>query len=403
MRDILFFLAYMIFMEPRYFFYVSSIDHVFRLMMYFTLMVLLIFYLFFWKYPKRAKVTIFVILYHIYLVGVTISKGGAVSDIRVDAVIFVGLTILTEVVANENPSFFFHGLLYLLIGYLFLNFLSIVFFPKGLYSTQYFSTNYFLGYDNQNVNIMLPALVLAVGRKKYNIRFSKILLCITLFLDLFTVLTFRSGASMVVIALMLLLSLPMFSNKTKFFNSTNYFILNMVMFFGIVVFRMQELFRFLIVDILGKDLTLTGRTYIWDRAWYFIKKNPIFGYGVESYIYRGAKMNLPAVYPAGLHAHDRYIETLYRGGVILLVVYIFILLFFVIGSSKNKESEIAKVLTVGIFVYLTGMLTEFYKYSYLFFPMLLMGELSGQIDIGLRQKHHVLDYLLSKLKIRSAH
>ena len=233
--------------------------------------------------------------------------------------------------------------------------------------------------------------------------FSKTLLAVTLFLDLFAVLTFLSGASLVVIALTLVLSLPIICDKTKLFNGLNYFLLNIGMFFAIVIFRLQEMLSFIIVDILGKDLTLTGRTYIWDRAWYYIRKNPIFGYGVESYIYRGAKMRLPDAYPAGLHAHDRFIETIYRGGIILLVIYIIILLCSIQGISKHRDSVLSKVLALGIFVYMTGMLTEFYKYSYLFFPILLMGELSEQIDKNIRKNQSASNLLLSIINPRGEH
>ncbi|MFR3202482.1 MAG: O-antigen ligase family protein [[Clostridium] leptum] len=69
----------------------------------------------------------------------------------------------------------------------------------------------------------------------------------------------------------------------KLFNFRNYLILNILLFFVIVIFRMQNLFAFLIEDILHKNLTLTGRTVIWDRTLELIGEKPILGHGVPFY------------------------------------------------------------------------------------------------------------------------
>ena len=53
-------------------------------------------------------------------------------------------------------------------------------------------------------------------------------------------------------------------------------------FYGIVLLRLQNIFSFIIQNILGKDLTFTGRTRIWDNAIEFIKARFIIGYGKET-------------------------------------------------------------------------------------------------------------------------
>ncbi|MDE5753719.1 MAG: O-antigen ligase family protein [Oscillospiraceae bacterium] len=324
-----------------------------------------------------------------------------------DAINFVGLVLLTEYVIRWKPDFLLSGLLYLLLAEVFINFLTILLFPNGLYSTEYFSNNYFLGYDNQNINVLLPTLVLAITRYKYKLPYSRPILIVTLFLVLYTVLVIFSGASLVIVSLTMLLSLPFLCEMSTICNGWNYLIINVMMFFSIVIFRLQNLFSFIIVDMLGKDLTLTGRTFIWKRVNDFIKRNPILGYGVESQAYRSAKMKLKSYYGnqissslnsfAGLHAHNRFLETAYRGGVILTVIYCAILIISAKQLYKNKDAVIAKMMSIGMFVYLTGMLTEFYRYSYLFFPLLLMAECSAEIDGMIERKYGKMTNICSVL------
>ena len=86
---------------------------------------------------------------------------------------------------------------------------------------------------------------------------------------------------------------------------------------------------------------------------------------------------------AGLHAHNRFLETTYRGGIILLVIYIFILFVAFKSLKRTQKTNCAKVIAIGLFAYLMGMLTEFYRLSYLFFPMMVIAERASVLDYKL--------------------
>ena len=64
-------------------------------------------------------------------------------------------------------------------------------------------------------------------------------------------------------------------------------IISIVIFVSIVFLRLQEVFSYLIVNILGKDLTFTGRTVIWDYYINEIKNSWVIGYGVGYNPYKG--------------------------------------------------------------------------------------------------------------------
>lgn len=379
-REIFYLICFFILLEPRYFFYVPFLNKVFKILICMVSGFLMTLYIF--KYKTHSKTTLLIMLYHFYLCIVTIINNGEITTAILDTCIFVGLSICTERILKYKPSFLYTKLLFMLSIEIFINFLSIIIFPNGLYSTVFFHRNYFLGYDNQMINIIIPTIAFIF----LYLDFQNSWFCWPCFvvsiISIATVLLIWSGASLVIIAIITVLVFTGLINVTRIFNMKNYLLVNLICFISIVILRMQYFFKNIIVNILGKNLTFSGRTYIWDRVIHFIVLNPIFGYGIENSTDRSAKMALASYYGvsnrltgfSGLHAHNRFLETTYRGGIILLLIYMSILLIATYYLVKFKDSFCSKILSVVIFAYLTGMLTEYYRFSYMFFPFMVMSE-----------------------------
>jgi len=97
----------------------------------------------------------------------------------------------------------------------------------------------------------------------------------------------------------------------------------------------------IVVDILGKDLTFTGRTDIWMAAIQLIKIRPWLGYGYEAfwngmdgpsaYILRAVKWPVP-------DAHNGFVELTLNLGLIGLSI-------FIVGYVINLTRSIFKVRT----------------------------------------------------------
>lgn len=90
----------------------------------------------------------------------------------------------------------------------------------------------------------------------------------------------------------------------------------------------------IIVESLGKDLTFTGRTFIWDDAFGIIKERPITGFGFK--VVWGKKEN--SLLPEFLtttevnHAHNGYLSVATELGVIALAITIFYLVVSIVRS-----------------------------------------------------------------------
>lgn len=378
-RELLYLISFFFFLQPRWFYYIPFVNRVFRYTNILLCGLLLLIYV---ADHHNSKIVNLTLIYHIYLTVVTILRKGDIGTAIIDSALFIGLTILTDLVIRTKPAFLYTKLMYLLDLEVIINLLTIILKPEGLYSTTYFRSNYFLGYDNQMINILIPTLLLAFLYYETGYRRSGLHLFIISSTVIASVVLVWSGASLVIMAIVFGLLMFKLKDNTRIFNMRNYLLVNVNLFFILVVFRLQELFEYLIVVVLQKNLTLSGRIYTWSRAIYFILKKPVFGYGIEDQTYRASKMALrqyfavsarSSIFP-GLHAHNRFLETAYRGGIILTIIYVVMLVIVVKNLMKNKELNSAKILAVFLFAYLTGMLTEFYRLSYMFFPMMVMAE-----------------------------
>lgn len=151
-----------------------------------------------------------------------------------------------------------------------------------------------------------------------------------LFLSLAFIIIILSG-SFTALAVLILIHLILFSYTfVKKLELTKYSVIGLLLF---VFLPAIYLFIALLPDILGyfgRDLTLTGRTFMWYELIIMIQKKPLLGYGYGSFWLgmEGPSGDVYRVFPwAAPHAHNGYLELFLNGGVVLFVF--FIISFFV--------------------------------------------------------------------------
>lgn len=150
----------------------------------------------------------------------------------------------------------------------------------------------------------------------------------------------------------------------------------LVINFSLVVLRIQNLFKWLIVDILGEDLTMDGRTIIWDFAAKDMRGHiPWLGAGIQP---DGSKDIHVATFNEWGHqlmgdrqAHNQLVSTFYFNGVPGLVCFIGLL--FVAGAnlSKVRDWRIVLFFSFGMFALALGMCTEMIGDNYYLYMLLL--------------------------------
>lgn len=146
--------------------------------------------------------------------------------------------------------------------------------------------------------------------------------------------------------------------------------------FSLVVLRIQNLFKWLIVDLLGEDLTMDGRTMIWDCAIKDMQGHiPWLGAGIQP---DGSKDIHVATFNEWGHqmmgdrqAHNQLVSVFYFNGVPGLVCFIALLFAAGTNLTKVRDWRIALFFTFGMFALALGMCTEMIGDNYYLYMLLL--------------------------------
>ena len=117
---------------------------------------------------------------------------------------------------------------------------------------------------------------------------------------------------------------------------------------------------YIIEDVLGKDITFTNRTRLWDAAGSKFAESPIIGYGWVDTEWYTSEMDSFAIGP-----HNYIYSVLITGGVTLLSLLI-IAIGLVFRRISTKSDKHANILLMGLFTLLFMMLMEVYPFFFLF-------------------------------------
>lgn len=224
-----------------------------------------------------------------------------------------------------------------------INFITIIVFPQGLYLSERYSTNWFFKYDNTHIFMYFPSLMLNYVNLKLKGKSIDLISILNFIIITYCIMfCFSSNSIVAYFIFIIYLVFRKIFNKLNIFNSISYFITYIAIFFGFVIIRIQSIFEWFIVGVLHKKLTLTGRVYIWDTVIGFIKKRPIIGYGFETNDIITKKFG--SIYFT--HAHNTILDILYKGGILSLVSFIFLLYYCMKRLYEHKDMVISKYISI---------------------------------------------------------
>ena len=218
------------------------------------------------------------------------------------------------------------------------NFYTIIRYQIGKPIFGYNLNNWFFKYDNIHILFFLPAIIVSMISLKLQ-KENKIMNFVLISMITYQVY-YCFSANTVVVYTLLLIYLLFYKviDGFKVFSPKNYFYIFFIIFIGIVIFRVQDILSWLIVDILGKDLTFTGRTIIWNEIMEYIKIKPILGYGFETTDIISAKLGSRAF----THAHNTLLDLMYKCGIVLAGIFVYLLNIVIKQLEKHKNDKISK-------------------------------------------------------------
>lgn len=361
------------FFKPMYLTTFPFINKIYNLLQVVNFILIIIFTL---KDKKVSKVNMLIILFNMILMLSTILNNGNLEEVITSSMRLISLCLLIELAIRRNPKEFLRVFEFLLSVLIIINMLSIFLYPDGMYisSVTGYSSNWFLGFKNTHILYILPTLIISIINSYIDGEKISKRTIILFLVALISSIKVWSATSLV--AIFLLIFFLILIKVLKKHNFKMLFLTYIVAFFSIIIFRLQNIFKYIIVDILGKDLTFTGRTFIWDYVIEYIKAKPILGYGYEYGAIRFAKGYNYHSY----HAHNIILEILYQTGICGLIIIILIMKLIIKKLEEYKQNAIAKILAFALFIYMIMMLMEAFSFEYFFYIFTLCYSVSYIIE-----------------------
>ncbi|MBO7119863.1 MAG: O-antigen ligase family protein [Bacteroidaceae bacterium] len=141
----------------------------------------------------------------------------------------------------------------------------------------------------------------------------------------------------------------------------------------------NELMVWFIEDVLGKNITFTGRTHMWDSALRIIVQSPLWGYGYPDRDWYLLNMTNFAVGP-----HNVLLTLLIFGGIPAMMLYLYFLFTSIFRTLRIRD-YCADCIIIGISVLCMMMLMEFYPMP-IVFSFLILAEYYPQLHRQLAEK-----------------
>lgn len=246
------------------------------------------------------------------------------------------------------------------------NLVTVFLFPAGMYNLGTGRGYWLLGQVNQIILYVLPAMILELLYSRYvkKKRYPEIRTWMLITTGIVTAIVVWSATALVGIAVFV--GMVLIGCTAGIYMDLKYGILaSAIIFAAFVIFRVQDIFAYFIVDILHRNLTFSTRTEVWDRALACIQQKMILGYGVET--------SEQAIKHFGyLTPHNRYLYLWYQGGIVMLGMFVRVLLN---GAKTLRSASGSKAVIytgAGLFALLVMMQFESYNATVFYVPLALM-------------------------------
>lgn len=365
---ILFLLLFPFFM-PTYFEILPFGYLLYRLGMMFSVVYISLSYLISKKIP--SSITWLIVVYEALVVSLTILQGGEIVTAIWSAEKIIGLVLLVDYY-QENIISFLKVVLVHFEWLIYINFITILLFSERFFSrftSAYgFTQEWFLGSVNNFIFWFFPALV--VAWLYYFLSGEIFRTCSLTVVIALTELIRGSATGRIAVFLFILFVTS--SWLRKIISPKLVFIGVTVLGIFIVFLQNVDFLEPIVVQLLGKKMTFSNRTYIWSNAVTVIRKNFV-GLGLQSsdYVIRLLGNINGYLQPTVTHAHNEFLQVAFQTGILGFILYCWIYIKVLINAVKFS-GPIAQTVMLFFAVYNVIAITETLELSqiYMLFPLI---------------------------------
>lgn len=359
-------------LEPSCFERIKVLDNIYR---YGSFVITLILIIVLIRYGRLYRSVIWIIAYFgIIFLSTLINNPGNLWLYMRSEFPAVAICLVFSLWMNQNPRILIESFSLFEI-YIYINILTIILFP---YTGSYYETNWFLGFKNFHVRIIIPIVCMSIFRSYLDVGYLTIRVIVLIIVSAFTFAINGSATSLLGFVAFLGLFFS-FRRKEKripcFINLKVVLLIFCIAFFVVVVLQDLSRFAFFIENVLEKNLTLSSRTKIWNLTFSLLSDHMIIGYG-----YLGAN-NYRTLYASPYnHPHNYLLYNLMTGGIILLIT---LFVGFLIADSRlrnNTNKIYGKVVLFCLSAFLIMGIAESLTSTIMLYPMLILAIESKKLD-----------------------
>lgn len=267
-----------------------------------------------------------------------------------------------------------------------INFISLLLFPDGLYvtgATNQASENWVLGFKNKHIVFFFPLILSTLYLCALDgVKVDKVIVLLIVGLSIAIA---GSGTAIACLAVAFIFVLASFTKgKHSPFNARTYFLVSLALFVAVVILRLQDHFSFIIVDVLGKDLTFTNRTSLWDEALRHISEHPFVGAGYWEATRKHLLFNSQSI----VSAHNYLLELMFTGGIISLLLFLGINFLLASRLRQYNSQRITRIASAIYFALSLALIVEVYEDFFFFVTFFMIWEAPkvGQIALSRRSR-----------------
>ena len=133
-----------------------------------------------------------------------------------------------------------------------------------------------------------------------------------------------------------------------------------------------------IVSALGRNITLSGRTLLWDRVLERIREKPLLGFGM----YSGEEFDRAVMNNGLLNAHNWLLMLMFYGGIVAVVLFSLTVICACRDAKPGRSSSFYRCMVIGLIVLAVRFLVEAGQLQ-IMFVMLAMLAYSKEFTQGL--------------------
>lgn len=356
-KSIIFSILLLPYLQPAGLNYIAPwLENIFDVWKLLSIFVVVVIYL-----SKRqvSPIILTITIYEVIRFISTFINNGDYWKLLIECASVITLSMLIEIALKWDAFSFLQTTVFLLTIICVFNLITVLAFPNGIYSTN-FERNWLLGYDNSHITFILPLAIfymLYAYCKKYGL-FRKFLYLAIIFSSIFIT---WSATSVVGISLFSLLCLLSEMNiRPRWINLKTCIIFAGVLFALLVILRAEDSLSYLIVDILGKNLTLTGRTFIWNKGFEAFLKKPILGCGVLD------TSSIRLLLGGASHCHNMFLNILFESGLLGMFCFVGILFMMFKPLKQVHDSQYGYLIYIAFLCYFVIFQAEVYNLMFFF-------------------------------------